>query len=91
MLFSNQTFIFDLDVFQMRSFEQNVLEGLFGSSQVRYINFVKILFFEMITNFSCLLNSLLRQFTWVLSTHDTLFVLLSLSMTCDEKLELYFF
>lgn len=91
MLFSNQTFILDLDIFQMRSFEQYIFEGFFCSSQVRDINFVKLLLFEMIANFSCLLNSLLRQFAWVLPTHDPLFVLLSLPMTCDEKLKLYFF
>lgn len=75
----------------MRSFEQNVLEGLFSSSQVRDINFVKVLLFEMITNFSCLLNPFLRQFTWVLPTHYSLLILLRLSVSGDEKLQLYLF
>jgi len=90
MLLSYQTFILCFNICQVWRFQDNILEGLSGSSQIRNVDFVEILFFEMFSNLLSLDCALFGEGSRLLSAKRFIFVLLGLSMSGYEKLNLSF-
>ncbi len=75
----------------MSRFEYYVIKCLASSAQVRNVNFMKILVFKMNTYFLSLLNTLLGELSWILTANNFIFVLLSLPVAGNVKVDFYSF